>query len=195
VRASARALLLACAFALPVAVGAACTAGNDIAYASDGGGSDDAARIVRESSTDVVAPALPVPLTPSPNGLPCELGIGPGSGCESAAGLGCCVRSGAPKVCVEQWEYYQHAPGKCDGAGSVFVSCLQGDNDNACCWGVDGTSNTRFTRYRADCGDAGPPSCDPAADGGSCPNGEPCKAITCNGQSLGYCGNGAPPCP
>jgi hypothetical protein len=198
--APARALLLACVLALPVAGAAvACTGGDDVSYAGtgsppDGGrsdGSDEAGRIVRESGADVITRPEGGHVDPS-NGLPCDVGVGVDSGgCESSAGLGCCA--GAARVCVEQAEYYSHAPGKCDAPGSIFLTCLQGDDDNTCCWGIDATSQTKFTRFTASC-TSGPASCDPKADGGACPNGDTCHPVTCNGTALGYCGSGASPC-
>jgi hypothetical protein len=194
-------LALALGLALPVASAViACTGGDDIAYGGrgtvlDGGrqdGADEAGRIVHEGGVDVVERPEGGHVEPS-NGLPCDVGIDVDSGgCESSAGVGCCV--GASKICVDQREYYEHVPGKCDAPGSIFLSCLQGDDDNTCCWGVDTTNETKFTRFKGSCTN-GPASCDPAAAGGSCPNGDTCNPIKCNGLSLGYCGKGPSPCP
>ena len=195
-----RAILVACVVALPLLGAAiACSGGDEIAYqapgaTSEGGaGGGEGGRIVRESGTNAVEPAEAGHIDPS-NGLPCSAGLTAADPtCDWSAGVGCCVRA-SDTACIEGAEYYAHVKDKCDQAGSVFVSCRQGDDDNVCCWGTDAVTGTKDTHFAATCG-ANPASCDPGADGGSCPNGAKCRTTTCNSVTLGYCGDGPAPCP
>lgn len=182
---------LALALVASLAVFAACSPGEDVGYAplsADGGASEeasarDAGRIVRESGVEGGAVETSSPLPPA-TPIPCS------GGCDTTAGLGCCIDS-ASASCVEQVHYYRGATSPtpfCQSAAGndTFVACLASDADNTCCWGKDGPNGTWNARYRASCA-GGFEACDPSADGGACANGGTCRAKTCKGLLVGSC--------
>jgi hypothetical protein len=167
----------------------------DVAYElPDGGrGGDGAAtdsgagdrQRVRDS--EVVPPDVTSPPPPPPTNLsPCDGGLGTAAGCDDLEGLGCCLMPTGSK-CMELREVATSC------SGNVFIACLQGNGDNACCWRPLGTG--RMAAYAGDC-DGGTVAC---LDSTGCPDDETCRTTTCgtgaNSFKIGQCGDAPPACP
>jgi hypothetical protein len=147
-------------------------ASTDVSYRAEDGGDASADAAV---DGDVIAQE-------AATGAPCP--------CDPTQGLGCCLpKAGATPYCAPN-------DGTCEGASGIFLGCTKGDpgTDSVCCWSSDpdGGATPNIAALASQCG-ARAQSC--LADG-DCTGGAKCHVSTCEGISLGVCGDGvAPVCP
>jgi hypothetical protein len=146
-------------------------------------GLGDVRQKVRPSSVVPVDASRPEP--PHDVLFPCDVdgGAGEETGCNTSAGLGCCI-SPLGATCMGQGE----ARTTCAGLGSrtLFIACVQGQGDSACCWHT-GANGHRTAAYGADCSDGGTVAC---IDDNGCPADQKCVTTQCGTAALtiGECG-------
>jgi hypothetical protein len=190
---------------------AACTAGDNVVYATQGnlpgdGGEDVDLSDRTVNPSDVVEPDVQQPAIAPGTHASCTGAPGAfdeDGGCDLAAGYGCCFsQSTGLGTCVSEAEVFLDPPAnptpQCRGSDQIFLTCLSDMPDSPCCWGKPAGGGL-YTRYAADCKGMAH-ACDPTATVGdagqiaTCEDHSPCIPKTCSGQKVGYC-MGDSPCP
>ena len=114
------------------------------------------------------------------------------AGCDTQAGLGCCIGKvddalTTEATCLEQGRF-DRCKTRSATKPAVFLGCLRSTNDTPCCWRT--VSNVRVALPSVDC-DGGVAACLVDED---CPNRD-CHTVSCKGNvTFGECG-GSPKCP
>ena len=177
------ALFLAAGALAAVAVACAGVADLDVKYSPDAGGPSTSSLGDASLAPDAAPSHFDQPIavsTPTPIITTCP-GSAPDGGCDTTAGLGCCLSGGAS--CMSQADYATSCP-----SGGVFVGCFQPTVDAECCWHEINGSRVALAGTICSEGYA----CLADSD---CPDGTgKCAMTTCHGVTIGQCG-GAPACP